>query len=57
MGTIDYIAYSILGGPRDASLMSRIANRAVGLLSVLFGSIFTYFKWFRNKKRRDDRII
>jgi len=46
---------TILGGPHDAPISTRILNKAGHIISILIGSvgsIFAYFKWFRNRKNR-----
>ena len=50
---------TILGGPYDMPIATRIMNKAGHFASILFGSIgsvFAYFKWFRNKKSRSEQI-
>lgn len=56
MGILDTIAYQILGGPQDASILTRIGNKIGQIATVLIGSLFGYFKFFRNRKNRQERI-
>ena len=47
------IVNTILGGPNDAPILSRIMNKISHIITVLLGSVFAYFKWFRQRKSRN----
>jgi hypothetical protein len=50
------IVNTILGGPYDAPISTRIMNKLGYIATGLFGSIFAYFKWFRQRKNRREKI-
>jgi hypothetical protein len=50
------IVNTILGGPHDAPIMTRIMNKISYMGTAILGSIFAYFKWFRQRKNRREKI-
>ena len=50
------IVNTVLGGPYDAPISTRIMNKLSHVATVLIGSIFAYFKWFRQRKNRREKI-
>ncbi len=50
------IVNTILGGPYDAPILTRIMNKVGHFATLLFGSVFAYFKWFRQRKNRIEKI-
>jgi hypothetical protein len=50
------IVNTILGGPYDAPISTRIMNKLGYIATGLFGSVFAYFKWFRQRKNRREKI-
>lgn len=55
-GFLMSIVNTILGGPYDAPISTRLMNKVGHVATVLFGSIFAYFKWFRQRKNRREKI-
>ena len=55
-GFLMSIANTILGGPYDAPILTRLMNKVGHVATVLFGSIFAYFKWFKQRKNRREKI-
>lgn len=55
-GFLMSIVNTILGGPYDAPITTRLMNKVGHVATVLFGSIFAYFKWFRQRKNRREKI-
>lgn len=55
-GFLMSIVNTILGGPYDAPILTRLMNKVGHVATVLFGSIFAYFKWFRQRKNRREKI-
>ena len=53
---IDSVAFTLLGGPHDAPIFTRLMNKLGQVGVVLGGAIFGYFKLFRKKKERKERI-
>ena len=51
-GLIDSIAFTLLGGPYDAPISTRIMNKLGHIGVVLGGALFGYFKLFRKRKDR-----
>lgn len=47
---------TILGGPYDAPILTRLMNKVSHVATVLIGSVFAYFKWFRQRKQRREKI-
>jgi hypothetical protein len=50
------IVNTILGGPYDAPIITRVMNKISHIATLLLGSVFAYFKWFRQRKNRRDKI-
>jgi preprotein translocase subunit YajC len=50
------IVNTILGGPHDAPILTRLMNKVSHIATVLLGSVFAYFKWFRQRKQRREKI-
>lgn len=50
------IVNTILGGPYDAPIITRIMNKISYMGTAILGSIFAYFKWFRQRKNRREKI-
>lgn len=50
------IVNTILGGPYDAPILTRIMNKVSHIATIALGSVFAYFKWFRQKKNRKEKI-
>lgn len=50
------IVNTILGGPYDAPILTRIMNKISHFATLLLGSVFAYFKWFRQRKNRTEVI-
>lgn len=50
------IINTVLGGPYDAPIMTRIMNKISYMGTAILGSIFAYFKWFRQRKNRREKI-
>lgn len=47
---------TVLGGPYDAPILSRLMNKVGQFAAALIGSVFVYFKWFRKQKNRREKI-
>jgi hypothetical protein len=50
------IVNTVLGGPYDAPILTRLMNKISHIGTVLLGSLFAYFKWFRQRKNRREKI-
>jgi len=54
------IVNTILPGPSDASILTRIFNKigylATGIIGTLISSVGIWFKFFKNQKTREERI-
>ena len=55
----DLAINTILGGPHDAPLSTRLLNKAGQFISIIIGSLgslYAYFKFFKNRKSRSEKI-
>lgn len=53
------IINTILGGPHDVPISTRLLNKAGQFISIIIGglgSLFAYLKFFRNRKSRSEKI-
>jgi uncharacterized membrane protein YuzA (DUF378 family) len=55
-GLVMNIINTILGGPHDAPILTRIMNKITHIIGILATGLIAYFKFFWQKKKRAEKI-